>query len=145
MTNVIEDVETKRAYALLVVMYTSATHMNTYCGGYSSNLKENIYVIHYPTSGYIFKANETIVSKRDLYSHVQCSIIHSSLVIETTIFQQVNGLKPSDVTYVLLLLLSHFSHVRPCATHRLQPTRLRCPWDPPGKNTGVGCHCFSNA
>ena len=24
--------------------------------------------------------------------------------------------------------------------HRQQPTRLRCPWDPPGKNTGVGCH-----
>ena len=27
--------------------------------------------------------------------------------------------------------------VRP---HRQQPTRLRCPWDSPGKNTGVGCH-----
>ena len=24
--------------------------------------------------------------------------------------------------------------------HRRQPTRLSCPWDPPGKNTGVGCH-----
>ena len=24
--------------------------------------------------------------------------------------------------------------------HRRQPTRLRGPWDPPGKNTGVGCH-----
>ena len=24
--------------------------------------------------------------------------------------------------------------------HRWQPTRLRCPWDSPGKNTGVGCH-----
>ena len=24
--------------------------------------------------------------------------------------------------------------------HRWQPTRLPCPWDPPGKNTGVGCH-----
>ena len=24
--------------------------------------------------------------------------------------------------------------------HRLQPTRLCCPWDSPGKNTGVGCH-----
>ena len=24
--------------------------------------------------------------------------------------------------------------------HRRQPTRLPCPWDPPGKNTGVGCH-----
>ena len=21
-----------------------------------------------------------------------------------------------------------------------EPTRLRCPWDSPGKNTGVGCH-----
>ena len=51
-----------------------------------------------------------------------------------------------------LLLLSHFSRVQlcathrrqptrlPCATHRRQPTRLPCPWDSPGKNTGVGCH-----
>ena len=29
--------------------------------------------------------------------------------------------------------------------HRRQPTRLPCPWDFPGKNTGVGCHYFSNA
>ena len=27
--------------------------------------------------------------------------------------------------------------VRP---HRQQPIRLHCPWDSPGKNTGVGCH-----
>ena len=27
--------------------------------------------------------------------------------------------------------------VRP---HRQQPTRLPCPWDSPGNNTGVGCH-----
>ena len=26
--------------------------------------------------------------------------------------------------------------------HGLQPTRLRCPWDFPGKSTGVGCHCL---
>ena len=24
--------------------------------------------------------------------------------------------------------------------HRQQPTRLRHPWDSPGRNTGVGCH-----
>ena len=24
--------------------------------------------------------------------------------------------------------------------HRQQPTRLLCPWDSPGKNTGVDCH-----
>ena len=29
--------------------------------------------------------------------------------------------------------------VRP---HRWQPTRLRHPWDSPGKNTGVGSHSF---
>ena len=29
--------------------------------------------------------------------------------------------------------------VRP---HRWQPTRLPRPWDSPGKNTGVGCHCL---
>ena len=40
----------------------------------------------------------------------------------------------------LLLLLSHFSHVRLYVTHRRQPTRLPRPWDSPGKNTGMGCH-----
>ena len=26
--------------------------------------------------------------------------------------------------------------------HGLQPIRLLCPWDFPGKSTGVGCHCL---
>ena len=26
--------------------------------------------------------------------------------------------------------------------HGLQPTRLLCPWDFPGKSTGVECHCL---
>ena len=26
--------------------------------------------------------------------------------------------------------------------HGLWPARLLCPWDSPGKNTGVGCHVF---
>ena len=43
---------------------------------------------------------------------------------------------------LLLLLLSCFSRVRLLATHGLQPTRLLCPWDLPGKSTGVGCHCL---
>ena len=40
---------------------------------------------------------------------------------------------------MLMLMLSHFSLVRP---HRRQPTRLPHPWDSPGKYTGVGCHCL---
>ena len=45
------------------------------------------------------------------------------------------------INLLLLLLLKVMSvmsdSVRP---HRRQPTRLPCPWDFPGKNTGVGCH-----
>ena len=44
------------------------------------------------------------------------------------------------LTGMLLLLLSHFSRVRPLRPHRRQPTRLPRPWDSLGKNTGVGCH-----
>ena len=32
---------------------------------------------------------------------------------------------------------------QPCSTlqpHRLQPTRILCRWDSPGKNTVIGCH-----
>ena len=27
-----------------------------------------------------------------------------------------------------------------CLVAKLLPTRVLCPWDVPGKNTGVGCH-----
>ena len=37
---------------------------------------------------------------------------------------------------VCCAVLSCFSSVRP---HGLQSARLLCPWDSPGKNTGVGC------
>ena len=46
--------------------------------------------------------------------------------------EKVGGLK--------LLLLSRFSRGNSVRPHRRQPTRLLCPWDSPGKNTGVGCH-----
>ena len=43
--------------------------------------------------------------------------------------------------YVCCTVLCLVTHSCPTlATHRLQPTRLLCPWDSPGKNTGVGCH-----
>ena len=51
--------------------------------------------------------------------------------------------------YSTFLLVIYFTHaaaarlLQSCLTlrpHRWQPTRLLCPWDSPGKNTGVGCH-----
>ena len=46
-----------------------------------------------------------------------------------------------------VLCSHHFLNIKGAAVvsdsvrpHRRQPTRLPCPWDSPGKNTGVGCH-----
>ena len=50
----------------------------------------------------------------------------------------IRGLRSHKL--LLLLLLSHFSRVRLCATPQMAATRLPHPWDSPGKNTGVGCH-----
>ena len=38
------------------------------------------------------------------------------------------------------VVVQSLSHVRLLQSHGLQPTRLLCPWDFPGKNTGLGCH-----
>ena len=38
--------------------------------------------------------------------------------------------------------MKSLSHIWLLATHGLQPTRLLCPWDSPGKSTGVVCHCL---
>ena len=41
-------------------------------------------------------------------------------------------------------MLCHVISVCPtlCDPYGLWPTRLLCPWDSPGKNTGVGCHAL---
>ena len=40
------------------------------------------------------------------------------------------------------MLFSHSVVSDSLRPHGLQPTRLICPWDSPGKNTGVSCHFF---
>ena len=46
-------------------------------------------------------------------------------------------LKVCSQKFAAAAVTSVSDSVRP---HRRQPTRLRCPWDSPGKNTGAGCH-----
>ena len=38
---------------------------------------------------------------------------------------------------ICVCVLSHILLFQP---HGLQPNRLLCPWNLPGKNTGAGCH-----
>ena len=39
-------------------------------------------------------------------------------------------------------MLSHSAVSISLQPHELQPTRVLCQWDFPGKDTGVGCHCL---
>ena len=43
-------------------------------------------------------------------------------------------------SWLLLLLLSRFSRVRLCVTPERAAHQAPCPWDSPGKTTGVGFH-----
>ena len=46
------------------------------------------------------------------------------------------GLRDQQLCYVTSVVSNPL-----CLCGR-QPTRLPCPWDPPGKNTGAGCHAL---
>ena len=51
--------------------------------------------------------------------------------------------EPPGKPWVLFAAAAAAKSIQSCPTvrpHRRQPTRLLCPWDSPGKNTGVGCH-----
>ena len=48
--------------------------------------------------------------------------------------------RPEISKFLLLAVLSHSVVFNSLWPHRLQPTRLLCPCDFPGKNTRVGCH-----
>ena len=39
-------------------------------------------------------------------------------------------------------MLRHFGRVQLFETPQTKPTQFLCPWDFPGKNTGVGCHAL---
>ena len=45
----------------------------------------------------------------------------------------------SVILVVVLVTKLYLTVLRP---HGLQSTRFLCPWDSPGKNTGVACHFF---
>ena len=59
--------------------------------------------------------------------------------------QAQHGLQPllcTTTSILVVCVLSHSVMYNSLQPHGLQPTRLLCPWDSPGKNTGVGIHSF---
>ena len=118
-------------------------------------------------SEYIFKGNEIIISKRNVYSHIHC--INIDAAVAFCCFCKVtsvvsDSLRPhrQQLTRLSLSWDSPGKHYMDCLfflqclkvksesksevvqdsqkPHVMQPTRLLHPWDFPGKSTGVGCH-----
>ena len=91
-------------------------------------------------------------TRRNLLNrHIRLTCLFTELLwphfpLEKKNFFQYNSSR-TELGSIVFLFLFHLccckvtsvvsNSVRP---HVLQPTRLLCPWDSPGKNTGVGCH-----
>ena len=88
---------------------------------------------------YLLKKANFIINNAYLLSHLLSYLSNFfPLCLSTCKKKYLSGRKHlSGWAVYRLLLLSHFSRVRLCATPE---TRLPRPWDSPGKNTGVGCH-----
>ena len=58
------------------------------------------------------------------------------------VFRKTTGLSslPQSIHVIHICMLSCFSHVWLFVTPWTVVARLLCPWDSPGKNTGVGSH-----
>ena len=73
---------------------------------------------------------------------------HSSILTWRTLWKmEPHGLKSAGSQRVRHNWSDLAQHRSACSVmsdslrpHGLQPFRLLCPWDFPGKNTGVGCH-----
>ena len=75
------------------------------------------------------RARCNLVTEHQQHSTLQC--IRAEYIQSETLQKEVRSREHPAVTSVMS------DSVRPL---RRQPTRLPCPWDSPGKNTGVGCH-----
>ena len=92
---------------------------------------------------------ELLNLRKVIYQH---SLIHSfiqqTLLSPRLAGDRYNGEQksthclPLPTWSLCVSVLSHFSRVQFFGPYRLQPARLLCPWDSPGKNTRMGCYAL---
>ena len=69
-----------------------------------------------------------------------CHIISVCLKILLIFVQPFKDVKKTFLAHIHPFVLSHSVVFDSFRSHGLYPTRLLCPWEFPGKNTGVGRH-----
>ena len=82
------------------------------------------------------REREVSNKKKTNFQNLRCEkrVVHLSISVPHCILVSCS---PKYLLYVLVTQL--------CLTlwfHGLSPTRLLCPWNSPGKNTGIGCHAL---
>ena len=81
----------------------------------------------------------TISSSRDLANPgIELASLMSPALAAGFFITSTTWLEPIYIKVVVMV--QSLSHLRLLRPHGLQPASLFCPWDSPGKNTGVGCH-----
>ena len=106
-----------------------------------------------PTLEHISGKDKNSNSKRHIHPSVHSGTIHKSQDTETTWMPVDRWDRWMDKENMVCLYIicihiyvntmgSCYLFAKLCLTlcHGLQPTRLLCPWDFPGRNTGVGCY-----
>ena len=97
--------------------------------------------VHTPWSSWVYSRNA-----RFFNIHKLINVIHhvNKLKNKSHMIISIDIEKAFDkIQHRFMIAASAAKSLQSCPTlrpQRRQPTRLPCPWDSPGKNTGVGCH-----
>ena len=82
-----------------------------------------------------------------MYAGIMLSLFKRWLISESSPSGSFVGSATQPLKGHVFLLTAHESEVESCSLlpeslqpYGLQPASLLCPWNSPGKNTGVGCH-----
>ena len=66
---------------------------------------------------------------------------HNKLKLSLIKYHEVIGICAGHAIITLSLTMTNACPTL-CDPKGLQPARLLCPWDSPGKKTGLGCHAL---
>ena len=84
------------------------------------------------------KDGEAIYSQQKQDQEADCGSDHELLIAKFRLKLK----KAGKATRPFKVKVKSLSRVRLFVTPWTAATRLLCPWDFPGKSTGVGCHCL---
>ena len=97
----------------------------------------------------LFKLDYSCLSLTQVFDCLQCNsvlayrsylyILQIIYIVHLCIYVYTYMYTPRDIHIHNMLKWKSLGRVPLFATRGLQPTRLLCPWDYSGKNTGVGC------